>query len=302
LVKRNSERIDFHHQFGNQYINRNLSLLLLNSPKPFIQIDAIFKEKNPELFRWLTGLVLNYIKRVVHENDINAVMAKNGHLQGLEFVNSLINDFGVEVELKGEQNIAADRPVIFAANHPLGGLDGIAFMYALGKFRSDIRFLVNDLLTNIKNFEPMFIPVNKHGSNSREVTRLIEDTYAGDHAVLVFPAGLVSRKQPQGIMDLEWQKSFIRKAKKYKKDVVPVYIEGRNSNFFYNLANIRKRIGIKANIEMFYLPDEMFSQKGKKVTIHIGKPISYQYFNQSKSEKEWAEEVKQQVYQLAPKT
>ncbi len=270
----------------------------MNPSKPFIQIDEIFKAKNPGLYKWLPGIVLRYIKKVVHENDINAVMAKNGHLQGLEFVNALIAEFGVEVELKGEENIPVDRPVIFASNHPLGGLDGIAFMYALGKYRSDIRFLVNDLLTNIKNFEPMFIPVNKHGSNSREVTRLIEDTYAGEHAVLVFPAGLVSRKQPQGIMDLEWHKSFIRKSKKYQKDVVPVFIEGKNSEFFYNLANFRKKLGVKANIEMFYLPDEMFSQRGKKVTIHVGKPISYQYFDQSKSEKEWAEEVKRQVYQL----
>jgi putative hemolysin len=270
----------------------------LNPSKPFIQIDEIFKTKNPGLYKWLPGIVLRYIKNVVHENDINAIMAKNGHLQGLDFVNALIDEFGVEVVLKGEENIPLDRPVIFASNHPLGGLDGIAFMYALGKYRSDIRFLVNDLLTNIKNFEPMFIPVNKHGANSREVTRLIEDTYAGEHAVLVFPAGLVSRKQPQGIMDLEWHKSFIRKSKKYNKDVVPVFIEGKNSEFFYNLAKFRKKLGVKANIEMFYLPDEMFSQRGKKVTIHIGKPISYQYFDQSKSEKEWADEVKRQVYQL----
>lgn len=270
----------------------------MNPSKPFIQIDEIFKAKNPGLYKWLPGILLRYIKKVVHENDINAVMANNGHLHGLDFVNALIAEFGVEVELKGEENIPIDRPVIFASNHPLGGLDGIAFMYALGKYRSDIRFLVNDLLTNIKNFEPMFIPVNKHGSNSREVTRLIEDTYAGEHAVLVFPAGLVSRKQPQGIMDLEWHKSFIRKSKKYQKDVVPVFIEGKNSEFFYNLAKFRKKLGVKANIEMFYLPDEMFSQRGKKVTIHVGKPISYQYFDQSKSEKEWAEEVKRQVYQL----
>jgi putative hemolysin len=176
---------------------------------------------------------------------------------------------------------------------------GIAFMHALGKYRADLRFLVNDILMNIKNFEPIFVPVNKHGTNSREVSQLIEDTYAGNYAVLVFPAGLVSRKQPGGIKDLEWKKSFISKAKRYKKDIVPVYIEGRNSNFFYNFARLRKRLGIKSNIEMFYLPDEMFSQRGKKVTIHVGKPISYQYFDKSKTESQWAEWVKQIVYQMS---
>ncbi|WP_235062814.1 1-acyl-sn-glycerol-3-phosphate acyltransferase [Indibacter alkaliphilus] len=247
----------------------------------------------------MPGFVLSYIKRIVHEKDINQVMANIGHLQGMDFVNALVDEFGVEVSLAGAENIPLDRPVIFASNHPLGGMDGIAFMYALGKYRTDIRFLVNDILTNIKNFEPMFVPVNKHGANSREVSKLIEETYAGEHAVLVFPAGLVSRKQAEGVKDLEWKKSFISKAKRYKKDVVPVYIEGKNSDFFYNLARFRKQLGIKANLEMFYLADEMFAQRGKKVVIHIGKPISYEYFDKLKTETEWAEEVKRIVYQMA---
>ncbi|TVP43175.1 MAG: glycerol acyltransferase [Mongoliibacter sp.] len=267
--------------------------------KPFIDIENVLKDKNPGLHKWMPGFVVSYVKRIVHEKDINQVMAKIGHLQGMDFVNGLIEEFGVEVSLTGAENIPMDRPVIFASNHPLGGMDGIAFMYALGKYRQDIRFLVNDILTNIKNFEPMFVPVNKLGANSREVSKLIEETYAGENAVLVYPAGLVSRKQAEGIKDLEWKKSFISKAKRYKKDIVPVYTEGKNSNFFYNLARFRKQLGIKANIEMLYLADEMFSQRGKKVVIHIGKPISYQYFDKSKTETEWAEEVKNIVYQMA---
>jgi putative hemolysin len=267
--------------------------------KPFIDIADVLKDKNPGLHKWMPGFVLSYIKRIVHEKDINQVMANIGHLQGMDFVNALVDEFGVEVSLAGAENIPLDRPVIFASNHPLGGMDGIAFMYALGKYRTDIRFLVNDILTNIKNFEPMFVPVNKHGANSREVSKLIEETYAGEHAVLVFPAGLVSRKQAEGVKDLEWKKSFISKAKRYKKDVVPVYIEGKNSDFFYNLARFRKQLGIKANVEMFYLADEMFAQRGKKVVIHIGKPISYEYFDKLKTETEWAEEVKRIVYQMA---
>lgn len=269
--------------------------------KPFIEIDKVIQNKNPKLYKWLPSFVLSYIKRIAHEKDINQVMYNIGHLQGFDFVNALVGEFGVQVELTGAENIPLDEPVIFAANHPLGGMDGIAFMYALGKYRTDIRFLVNDILTNIKNFEPIFIPVNKHGSNSRDVSRLIEETYAGNHAVLVFPAGLVSRKQTHGIEDLDWHKSFVSKAKRYKKNIVPVYIEGKNSNFFYNLARFRKQIGIQANVEMFYLADEMFSQRGKKVTIHVGKPISYEYFDKSKTESAWAAEVKKAVYQLAPK-
>ena len=267
--------------------------------KKFIEIKKVIRDKNPALLKWIPGFVVNYIRRIAHEDDINRIMAKLGHLQGLDFVNALIEEFGVKIELKGTENIPMEQSVIFASNHPLGGLDGIAFIYAIGQYRQDLRFLVNDILTNIKNFEPLFVPVNKHGSHGRTAAKLIEETYGGENAVLVFPAGLVSRKQKEGIKDLEWKKSFVAKAKKYQKDVVPVYINGKNSAFFYNLANIRKKIGVKANIEMLYLADEMFGQKNKKVTIHVGKPISYKYFDESKSEKDWAEEVKNTVYSLA---
>jgi putative hemolysin len=270
----------------------------VKSNKPFVEIEKVIAAKNPRLLQWLPKFVLNYIKRIAHEKDINHVMSKLSDKQGMDFVNELIKEFNVEVVLKGEENIPRDRSVIFASNHPLGGLDGVVFMHALGKFRKNIKILVNDLMMNIPNFQPMFIPINKHGSNSRAVTMVIDETYRGDNSVLVFPAGLVSRKQNGVIKDLEWQKSFINKAKKYQKDVVPVFMDGRNSNFFYNIAILRKFLRIKANLEMFYLSDEMFSQRGKKITIHIGKPISHHYFDKSKTDLEWAQVVKEIVYQI----
>jgi putative hemolysin len=271
------------------------------SNKKFIVIRDVVAKKNPKLLKWIPGFVMSYIERIVHEDDINTVMHNIGHLEGLDFVDALITqELKVEVELKGSENIPLNGGVIFASNHPLGGLDGIVFMHALGKFRKDIKFLVNDILMNIKNLGPLFIPINKHGGQAREAMRAIDETYASDQAMLVFPAGLVSRKRRNGrIKDLEWKKSFISKAKKYKKDVIPVYIEGRNSDFFYNLARFRKNVGIGVNIEMFYLADEMFAQRGKKVTIVIGKPISYTHFDNTKSDQEWAEEFKEVVYAMA---
>lgn len=271
----------------------------MNNKKKFIDIKQVIKDKNPGLLKWMPGILLSYIKRIAHEDEVNAIMAKNADLVGLDFVDALIEDFGVKVELVGKENIPRDQSVIFAANHPLGGLDGIAFMHALGGHRKDIKFLVNDLLSHIKNFDTLFVPINKHGSHGRKGTSVIDDTFAHPGAVLVFPAGLVSRKQKEGVKDLEWRKTFITKSRKYEKDVIPVYIEGSNSNFFYNLARVRKTLGIKSNIEMFYLADEMFAQKGKKVTIHIGEPISYEYFNRSKNDIDWAEEVKEKVYAMA---
>ncbi|MGY6560539.1 MAG: 1-acyl-sn-glycerol-3-phosphate acyltransferase [Luteibaculaceae bacterium] len=264
----------------------------------YIDVKKIFEEKNPRLAAWLPGFIFSYITKVIHQDEINAFMSANGDLTGLAFVDAIIDNFQVEVVVVGEENIPSTEPVIFASNHPLGGLDGIAFMHALGKYRTDLRFLVNDILTKIKNFDPLFVPVNKHGSQGKEAVKRIEDTYASTNAVLVFPAGLVSRKQAGGVADLEWKKSFISKAKKYQKPIVPVFIEGKNSPFFYNLSQIRKKLGIKANVEMFYLPDEMFRQKGKRITIYIGKALDYKSFDNSKTEQQWADYVKQLVYKL----
>lgn len=269
--------------------------------KKFIVIREVIGKKNPKLLKWLPGFVLKYIERIVHEDDINAVMQNIGHLEGLDFVDALISqELNVKVNITGAENIPRSGGAVFASNHPLGGLDGIAFMHALGRYRKDIKFLVNDILMNIKNLGPLFIPINKHGSQAREAMRWIDETYGSDQAMLVFPAGLVSRKRKNGVVkDLEWKKSFVAKAKKFKKDIIPVYIEGRNSDFFYNLARFRRNIGIGANLEMFYLADEMFAQRNKTVTIHIGKPIPYEELNDGRSEQAWADHIKEIVYAMA---
>lgn len=266
--------------------------------KKFVEIEKVIGDKNPGLLKWIPRFLLSYIKRIAHEAEVNKIMETHADLKELDFVDALIEDFGVEIEIKNEANIPITENVIFASNHPLGGLDGIVLMHVLGKFRKDLRFLVNDVLMNIPNFGKLFVPVNKHGGHGKRGVEKIEETYASENGVIIFPAGLVSRKQEDGIKDLEWKKSFINKAKKYKKDVVPIYIEGKNSSFFYNLANLRKKLGVKANIEMFYLADEMFGQKNKKIVVHIGKPISYKYFDASKTDKYWAEEVKKIVYNI----
>ncbi len=247
----------------------------------------------------MPGFVLNYIKRVTHEEWLNSVLNKHLQLKGLDFADALIREFEMDVKLVGGENIPKTGGVILASNHPLGGMDGIAFMHAIGKIRPDVRFLVNDLLMSFDNFDPIFVPVNKHGKNSKEANQRIEEAYSDGYAVLIFPAGLVSRKQEGVIKDLMWKKSFISKAKKYQLDIIPCHIGGRNSEFFYNLANWRKKIGLKANIEMFWLVDEMYKQRGKKVEIRVGNPVSYRYFDSSKSDALWAEDMKQLVYKLA---
>lgn len=267
----------------------------------YLDVKQVVASKNKKLAQWMPSFLLSYFKRIVHEKEINAIMAEIGDKEGLDFVNAGLELLDTKVEVKGLENVPKEGGVIIASNHPLGGLDGIALMNAIGKVRPDIQFLVNDILLNIENLQPLFIPVNKVGVNPRKALEVIEETYAKEVAILVFPAGLVSRKLPEGIADLTWQKSFIAKAKKYQKDIVPVHIGGRNSNFFYNLSNWRRKLGVQANIEMLYLADEMFKQRGKTITITIGEKVPYGNFDKSRTLQEWAAEMRRRVYDLAPK-
>jgi len=270
----------------------------IQEEKKFIQVREVIRQKSPGLAKWLPSPLLKYLERTIHEDDINDIMYRFRDLKGLDFVDALIEDLNVKVVIEGVENIPLTDSVIFASNHPLGGLDGIAFMQAIGQYRKDVKFIVNDFLMNVVNLEPLFVGVNKVGGQSKSAISAVDEAFATDHALLVFPAGLVSRKIGHEIVDLEWKKSFISKAKKYKKDIVPVYIEGKNSSFFYNLARWRNKLGVKFNLEMLYLVDEFFAQRGQNVTIRIGKRIPWTQFDSSRNERQWAAEIKQLVYDL----
>ena len=265
----------------------------------YIQLDKVIAEKSPGLYRFLPGFVLRYLKRIIHQDFINDFLYRNRDDYGMDFVYSILRDFNTHVIPHNLENIPVEGRYLVAANHPLGGLDGIALMGAVGKVRKDIVFPVNDLLLNLPNLKELFIPINKHGSNARNI-QIINDTFASDKTMLYFPAGLVSRKQKGKIKDLTWHKSFLTKAKKYERDIIPAYIHGRNTNFFYNLANLRKTLGIKANIEMLFLVDEMYKQNDKTIDIVFGEPISYKSFDKSHPDSYWAQMLKDKVYDLNP--
>lgn len=264
--------------------------------KKFIEVEKIIAEKNPGLLKWLPGFILRWIKRVLHEEEVNAFMSVHGQLRDFDFIRQVTGEFGVKIVVKGLENIPREGGFILASNHPLGGFDGLALMQALEPARKDIRFLVNDILLAFGTMDNLFIPINKHGAQG--AADKIEAAYASDNAVLIFPAGLVSRKQKGIVRDLEWKKSFISKAVQHKKNIIPTHIEGSNSKFFYNLALWRKRLGIKANIEMFWLMDEMYKQRDKTITIIFGKAIPYTTFDKRHSPRGWAQQVKKFVYAL----
>jgi len=271
---------------------------LETKPEKFIDIDKVIGNKNPRLLKILPGFILNYLKRILHEDEINDFIARNGHLYDLEFTARIVAEFSKQVNVFGIENIPKDKRILISSNHPLGGLDGVALMDAAGKVRPDILFPVNDILMNITNIKNLFIPINKHGSNSQNV-RIINDTFASDVAILYFPAGLVSRKQKHGIIkDLEWKKTFISYSRKYQRDIIPTFIDGQNSNFFYNFARFRKNMGIKQNLEMLYLVNELYKFKDKTIDIIFGKPIPFTTFDKRFTDQQWALKIKEYVYRL----
>lgn len=263
-----------------------------------IDVEKVLRDKNQSLARVVPRFLIKYLKRIIHQDELNQFLKQYGNLENAEFIHEGLKFFGTRYHVHGRENIPGEGRFIFASNHPLGGLDGLVFIYELSRYFDNIKFPVNDILMNIKNLHGIFLPVNKHGAQGREAARKIEEAYASGCQILYFPAGLCSRKKGEVIKDLPWQKSFIAKAVEHKRDIIPVYFSGRNSNFFYNLSNLRNMLGIRANIEMIYLPDEMFRQKEKEIHMIIGTRIPWQTFDRSKTWAEWAEWVKSASYNL----
>ena len=269
-----------------------------NEPKK-LDIDAVLRSKAKKHYNKIPKIAINYLKRKVHQDELNYIIETNRDEHGSDFMKACVDYFNLTLHIKGEENIPETGKFVFVSNHPLGGLDGICLAATLGKkYDKKIKYLVNDILLNIENLESIFVPINKHGWQAKDSVKAMNDAYDSENQIITFPAGLCSRKQKGEIKDLEWAKSFVVKAKTYKRDIIPVYFEGRNSNFFYNLSNLRMKLGVKLNIEMLYLADEMMKKKNAEFTINFGKPISWQSLDKSKTPLEWAQYIKESVYGL----
>lgn len=272
-------------------------------PNKLIDIDRVIAAKSPKLQRRLPRFVVNYLKRTLHQDDLNGILERHGHLRGAELIGHALNDMQVSYTAHGLESLSPSGRYIFASNHPLGGLDGMVLIHLLGsRYGGNIKFPVNDFLMAVEQLHDVFVPINKVGGQSADYRRQLNEAFASEAQMLYFPAGLCSRRQNGKIEDLEWKKTFVMKAVEHQRDVVPVFFEGRNSNFFYRLAQLRQRLGIKFNIEMLYLVDEMFKQRGKPISVWVGEPIAHSTFNSSKTPAQWAAWLKQRVYALKPTT
>lgn len=264
----------------------------------FIDIEKVIQDKNPKLLKWLPKFLINYLKRIAHQDDINDLLFDFRNIYDYEFCAALIKRLNIKVTVIGQENIPKKGGVIFAANHPLGGMDAMALVTLIEPYRKDVKFIVNDILLNLKNINGLFVGVNKHGGNTKKSLKVIDDLFASNQAVFVFPAGLVSRRKNGVVADLEWKKTFITRAKKHQKTIIPVFVDGSLSNFFYRLSNLRTTLGVKANLEMLYLCDESFKQRNKTLNIVFGKPIESSFFDDSKSDKEWTKFMEDKVHSM----
>ncbi len=264
-----------------------------------IDIDKVLREKAPKHYKYIPKFVVSYLKRIVHQEELNVFLYESRDKMGVDFLKACLEFLDANIVVKGEENLPKEGLYTFVSNHPLGGQDGVALGYVLGSFyNGKVKYMVNDLLMNLQGLAPLCIPINKTGKQAKDFPRMVEAGFASNDQLIMFPAGLCSRRQNGVIRDLDWKKTFIVKSVQAQRDVVPIHFEGRNSNFFYNLANVCKFLGIKINIAMLYLADEMLKNRHKTFTVTIGKPIPWQTFDKSKTPAEWAAYVKDIVYKL----
>lgn len=266
-----------------------------------INIGEVLRQRLPRYSRMIPRCVVRSLERTVCQDELNRLLRDNFPRRGADFCRGVLDDLGVTVRFHNTGNLPPKehKRVLFVSNHPLGGLDGMALIdFVRNYYGMEPRFIVNDLLTAIEPLSDTFIPVNKHGAQSRQAIEALDEAFASDVPLLMFPAGLVSRRGKKGVVaDLEWQKMFITKARRYARDIIPLHFYGENSSFFYKFAKFRRRLGLKFNIEMIYLPREVFRSRGKTFDVVVGEPVSHASLGDM-SPRDKAQQIRQQVYAL----
>lgn len=267
-----------------------------------IDIDKILRDKMGAKAKFVPSFAVNWLKRILHEDEVNQFLWDSRGLSGTEWLTECVRYLDMTLQIEGLENLPDKddgKLYTFVSNHPLGGQDGVALGSIIGKhYDGRFRYLVNDLLLNLPGLKLVSIGINKTGKQSRDFPRMVEAGFKSDNHILMFPAGLNSRKINGKIHDLEWKKTFIAKSVEYQRDVVPIFFGGRNSNRFYRIARFSDKYVKKVNIAMLFLVDEMYRNVGKTFRVVIGKPIPWQTFDKSRTSMEWAKYVEDMVYEL----
>jgi len=264
-----------------------------------IDTERIIRQSNSKILKRTPKFVINLIKKIIRQEEVNSQIIEHKDRYGLDFIVANMAYIGVSMTTKGLEKLPDSGRYIFVCNHPLGGIDFYAALIAARKKYPKVKAVANDILMSLKNLRELFLPVNVFGRSPQEYYDLINEALASeDIQVMTFPAGEVSRKRKGVIKDGAWHRSFVRNSIEFQRDIIPMYIHARNSKRFYRLARIREKLGIKLNFELFLLPDELFRQKGKTIHVVVGEKIPYTIFDESKSHYDWAQVVREKVYDL----
>lgn len=266
-----------------------------------IDVEKVLRDKMGKKARYVPRFVVRWLKKIIHQDDMNGFFRAHKDEEGVEWLRSVIEYSDIKVKVVGRENLpaAGSGRYTFASNHPLGGIDGVTLGMILGEhYDSQIRYLLNDILMNLPGLRPLGIPVNKTGAQGRETPKMVDEVFASDYQVILFPAGLCSRRIKGKVQDLPWRKTVVQKSVQNHRDVVPIYFGGQNSKRFYRIANWSKRLGLKVNIAMLFLVDELYKNMHKEFEVHIGKPIPWQTFSRERSYSDWAQWLRGKVYEL----
>ena len=254
-----------------------------------IDVDSVLRERLPKHYKYIPRFAVRWLERTICQDRLNAILTKMAGRNSVDAATVALHEMDITVKASGMDRLPDGR-YMFVSNHPLGGLDGLALISLLGNhYDHKIKFLVNDLLMAVEPLRGVFLPVNKYGSQSRAAAADIEQALQGTGQFITFPAGLCSRMQPDGtIADLSWQKAAVVHAVNYQRDIVPIFFDAQNSRFFYRFAQWRKRLGIKFNIELIFLPKEMIKKCGSTLHVVIGAPIPWSSLDASRPKQEAA--------------
>ncbi len=267
-----------------------------------IDIKRILKDKMGSKARFVPCFLVAWLKKIIHEDEVNRFLWENRNLKGTEWLTACVQYLDMTLDIVGAENLPDKNDgklYTFVSNHPLGGQDGVSLGSIIGRhYDGKFRYLVNDLLLNLPGLKPVSIGINKTGKQSRDFPRMVEAGFNSDYHLLMFPAGLNSRRINGEIHDLPWKKTFITKSVETHRDVVPIHFSGQNSKRFYRIAKFSDRY-LPFNLAMLFLVDEMYRNVGKTFRITIGKPIPWQTFNKTKTPMEWANFVEERVYTLS---
>ena len=267
-----------------------------------IYLDAVLRGKMGAKAKWVPRFVVNWLKKTIHEDEVNRFLWESRDKVGVDWLEECVRYLDMTLNIEGMENLPpADDGKLYTlvSNHPLGGADGVALGAIIGRhFNGNFRYLVNDLLLNLPGLAPVSIGINKTGAQSRSFPAMVEAGFQSQNHMLMFPAGLCSRKIDGKIADLPWKKTFVSKSIEYQRDVIPIHFSGQNSDKFYNIANICKKLNLKFNVAMLFLVDEMYKNVHKTFRVAIGKPIPWQSFDKSHTPTEWAQIVREDVYKL----